>query len=171
MAAPMPPLLPELAAVMPAAPVLMGRLVAEFAPTAGTLSTPEAYWAGLNGWMTDRLSGPVMEGKVTSDEIGVQAWAVYASSYWGALELREHWGMPPAMKRMGMTLPQPPFPDVQQGIVTLMNQRMAAPRAGGDACLRLLPAILREASTSGPIHGVGYNAGVQVVKTEDPPLG
>src|ERR1700685_649085 len=139
--------------------------------------------------MTDRLSGPIMEGKVTADDIGAQAWAVYASSYWGALELREHWGIPPAMKRMGMTLPAPPFPDVQQGIVTLMNQRMAAvpgrrdarlrpfppavpaPRAAGDASLRLLPSIVREPSTSGPIRGVGYNAGVQVVKTEDPPIG
>jgi hypothetical protein len=52
-----------------------------------------------------------------------------------------------------------------------MNQRMAAVRDGGDACLRLLPSILREPATSGPIHGVGYNAGVQVVKTEDPPIG
>ena len=42
---------------------------------------------------------------------------------------------------------------------------------GGDACLRLLPSILREPATSGPVHGVGYNAGVQVVKTEDPPIG
>ena len=167
----MPPLLAELAAVLPASSDLVDRLVTEFAPTAATLSTPQAYWVGLNGWMTDRLSGPIMEGKVTADEIGAQAWAVYASSYWGALELREHWGMPPAMKRMGMTLPTPPFPDVQQGIVTLMNQRMAAVRDGGDACLRLLPSILREPSTSGPIHGVGYNAGVQVVKTEDPPIG
>ena len=167
----MPPLLPELAAVLPAAPALMDDLVTEFVPTAATLLTPQAYWAGLNGWMTDRLSGPVMEGEVTADEIGAQAWAVYASSYWGALELREHWGMPPAMKRMGMTLPEPPFPDVQQGIVALMNQRMAAVRDGGDACLRLLPSILGEPSTSGPIHGVGYNAGVQVVKTEDPPIG
>jgi hypothetical protein len=75
------------------------------------------------------------------------------------------------MQRMGMTLPAPPFPDVQQGIVALMNQRLAAVRDGGDACLRLLPSILREPSTSGPIHGVGYNAGVQVVKTEDPPIG
>src|SRR3984893_3051663 len=100
----------------------------------------------MNG-LSDRLSGRVMEGKVTADEIGAQAWAVYASSYWGALELREHWGMPPAMQRMGMTLPQPPFADVQQGIVALMNQRMTAVRDGGDACLRLPPAILRAPST------------------------
>jgi hypothetical protein len=97
----MPPLLPELAAVLPAAPDLMDRLVAEFTATAA----------------------------------------------------------------------KPPFPDVQQGIVALMNQRMAAVRDSGDACLRLLPSILREPATSGPIHGVGYNAGVQVVKTEDPPIG
>jgi hypothetical protein len=38
----MPPLLPELAAVLPAAPDLMDRLVTEFAPTAATLSTPRA---------------------------------------------------------------------------------------------------------------------------------
>src|ERR1700721_1410847 len=135
-----PPLIDELAALMPAAPALMDRLVSEYAPTAATLTTPQAYWVGLNGWMTDRLSGPIMEGKVTPDDIGGQAWAVYASSYWGALELREPWGMPPAMKRMGMTLPTPPFPDVQQGIVALMNQRMAAAPAGGGARPGVSPA-------------------------------
>src|ERR1700739_92904 len=116
-----PPLLPELAALMPAAPALMDQLVTEFAAVAATLSTPQAYWAGLNGWMTDRLSGPIMEGKVTADELGAQAWAVYASSYWGALELRAHWGMPPALKNMGMTAPKPPFAEVQQGIVAPMS--------------------------------------------------
>lgn len=166
-----PPLLPELAALMPAAPELANQLATEFAATAETLSTPLAYWAGFNGWMTDRLSGPVMEGEVSADEIGAQAWAIYASSYWGGMELREHWGMPPALKNLGMTPPTHPFADVQQGIVALMTQRMAAVRAGGEACLQLLPAILRETSTSNPIHGVGYNAGVQVVKTEDPPIG
>jgi hypothetical protein len=166
-----PPLVPELAAVMPAAPALMDRLVSDFAPTAATLSTQQAYWVGLNGWMTDWLSGPIMEGNVTADEVGEQAWAIYASSCWGGMELREHWGMPPALKNLGMTPPSPPFAEVQQGIVTLMSQRMAAVRGGGDECLRILPSILREASTSSPIHGVGYNAGVQVVKTEDPPIG
>jgi hypothetical protein len=166
-----PPLLPDLAALMPAAPALMDRLVTEFAATAATLSTRQAYWAGLNGWMTDRLSGPIMEGEVTAGELGEQAWAIYASSYWGGMELREHWGMPPTLKNLGMTPPSPPFADVQQGIVALMTQRMAAVRGGGDHCLRILPSILREASISGPIHGVGYNAGVQVVKTEDPPIG
>jgi hypothetical protein len=167
----LPPLVPELAAVMPAAPALTDRLATEFAPTAETLSTSQAYFMGLNGWVTDRLSGPIMEGKVTPDELGEHAWAVYATSYWGALELREHWGMPPAFKNMGMTPPSPPFAEVQQGVVELMSQRLAAVRAGGAACLRILPSILREASTSGPIHGVGYNAGVQVVKTEEPPIG
>jgi len=166
-----PPLVSDLAAVMPAAPVLMDRLVNEFAPTAETLSTPQAYWIGLNGWMTDRLSGPIMEGEVTPDEVGEQAWAIYATSYWGGMELREHWGMPPALKNMGMTPPAPPFAEVQLGVVSLMTQRMTALRGGGEACLRILPSILREPSTSSPIHGVGYNAGVQVVKTEDPPIG
>jgi hypothetical protein len=149
----------------------MDRLVSAFAPTAATLSTQQAYWVGFNGWMTDWLSGPIMEGKVTADEVGEQAWAIFVSSCWGGMELREHWGMPPALKNLGMTPPTPPFAEVQQGIVALMAQRMAAIRGGGDECLRLLPSILREASTSSPIHGVGYNAGVQVVKTEDPPIG
>jgi hypothetical protein len=166
-----PPLVPELAAVMPAAPALIDRLASEYAPTAATLSTPQAYWTGFNGWMTDRLSGPIMEGRVTADEVGEQAWAIYASSCWGGMELREHWGMPPALKNMGMTPPTPPFAEVQQGVVHLMTQRMDAVRGGGDRCLQLLPSILREPSTSSPIHGVGYNAGVQVVKTEDPPIG
>jgi hypothetical protein len=166
-----PTLLPELAAVMPAAPTLMDRLVSEFAPTAATLGTDQAYWVGLNGWMTDRLSGPIMEGEVAADQLGERAWAVYASSYWGGIELRQHWGMPPALKNLGMTPPVPPFADIQQSVVALMTQRLAAVRSGGEACLALLPSILREASTSSPIHGVGYNAGVQVVKTEDPPIG
>jgi hypothetical protein len=87
------------------------------------------------------------------------------------MELREHWGMPPALKNLGMTPPAPPFAEVQQGIVQLMTQRLAAIRGGGEGCLRILPSILREPATSSPIHGVAYNAGVQVVKTEDPPIG
>lgn len=166
-----PPLIPELAALMPEAPALMDRLATEFVSTETTLSTPQAYWAGLNGWITDRLSGPIMEGKGATDEVGEQAWAVYATSYWGGMELRENWGMPPALKNLGMTPPTPPYADVQNGVVHLLSQRLAALRTGGQACLELLPSILREASTTGPLHGAGYNAGVQVVKTEDPPIG
>lgn len=166
-----PPLLPELADLMPPASALVNRLAGEFAPTAATLPTPMAYWAGFNAWTTDRLSGSVLEGALDADEIGKAAWAVYASSYWGGMELRAHWGMPPALKNLGLTPPSPPFGEVQQSVITLMAQRMQAVRAGGDDCLRLLPAILRESATTGPIHGVGYNAGVQVVKTEDPPIG
>jgi hypothetical protein len=166
-----PPLLPELASVMPAGHALMDRLVTEFAPVAATLSTSQAYWLALNGWMTDRLSGPIMDGVTTADELGEQAWAIYASSYWGALELREHWGMPPALQRIGMTPPPYPYADVQHGMQQLVSQRMGAVRDGGEACLRMLPSILREAAPTGPVHGVGYNAGVQVVKTEDPPIG
>ena len=166
-----PPSGAELAEVMPAAPKLMDRLVSEFSSTAGTLLTQQAYWIGLNGWITDRLSGPIMQGESGAEEVGEYGWAIYASSYWGGMELRENWGMPPALRNIGMTPPSPPYTEVQQGVVQLMAQRMRAIRAGGDECLRILPSILREASTSGPIHGIGYNAGVQVVKTEDPPIG
>ena len=166
-----PPLIPALAHLMPEAPALVDQLVSEFSPTAATLRTPQAYFVGLNGWITDRLSGPIMDGAVSADELGAHAWAVYASSYWGGMELREHWGMPPALRNLGMTPPQPPYAEVQQGVVALMADRLAAIRAGGEACLAILPSILREPATTGPIHGVGYNAGVQVVKTEDPPIG
>jgi hypothetical protein len=165
-----PPLLPDLADVMPADPALADALATEFASTATTLSTPQAYWAGLNGWMTDRLSGPVMEGKVSPEQLGAQAWAIYASSYWGGLELREHWGMPPVIAKMGIKF-SPPFADVQMGILAQMRQRMAAVNAGGEACLALLPSLMREGGTSGTVYGIAYNAGVQVVKTEDPPIG
>jgi len=167
----LPPLVPELAELMPPAPALIDQLASDFSPTAAALSTPQAYWDGLNGWMTDRLSGSVLEGTLTADDIGEAAWAIYASSYWGGMELREHWGMPPALKNLGMTPPSPPFAEVQQGVILLLAQRMNAIRGGGADCLQFLPSILREASTTGPIHGVGYNAGVQVVKTEDPPIG
>jgi hypothetical protein len=156
---------------MPADLALVDQLVDEFASTAATLSTPQAYWTALNGWATDRLSGPIMDGVVGIDEVGGQAWAIYATSWWGGMELRKHWGVPPVIALLGDAAPTPPYADVQHGVVTLMNQRMDVLRDGGQACLALLPSILREASTSGPIHGVGYNAGVQVVKTEDPPIG
>ncbi|WP_261557851.1 hypothetical protein [Frankia tisae] len=165
-----PLLLAELAAVMPAAPALVDRLVTEFAPTAATLATPQAYWVGFNGWLTDRLSGPIMQGTVAVDDVGEQAWAILASSYWGGMELREHWGMPSVIERLGIAL-SPPFAEVEQGIVAQMAQRLAALRGGGERCLEILPAILREDAPSGPVHGIAYNAGVQVVKTEDPPIG
>jgi hypothetical protein len=165
-----PPLMPELAEVMPAGPGLMDRLVTEYEATV-TLSTPQAFWTGLNGWTTDRLSGPIMEGAVSADEIGEQAWAVYATSCWGGMELRENWGTPPVIAAMGDNVPKAPFGDIQQGIIPLMTQRMEAVRAGGERCLEILPAILGEASTTGFIHNLGYNSGVQVVKTEDPPIG
>jgi hypothetical protein len=165
-----PLLLAELAAVMPAAPALVDRLVEEFAPAAATMVTPQAYWVGFNGWLTDRLSGPIMQGTVDVDDVGEQAWAILASSYWGGIELREHWGMPPVIERLGIAL-SPPFAEVEQGIVTQMAQRLAALRGGGERCLEILPSILREEAPSGPIHGIAYNAGVQVVKTEDPPIG
>jgi hypothetical protein len=133
----LPPLLPELAELMAPAPALTDRLASEFAPTAATLSTPQAYWDALNGWMTDRLSGLVLEGTLNADDISEAAWAIYASSYWGGMELREHWGMPPALNNLGMTPPSPPFADVQQGVIVLMTQRLQAVRAGGDHCLQL----------------------------------
>ena len=72
---------------------------------------------------------------------------------------------------MGDFAPKPPFDRRAAG-----RRRADDPADGRHprrrrACLELLPSILREAGTSGPIHGVGYNAGVQVVKTEDPPIG
>jgi hypothetical protein len=165
-----PPLAPELAALTPPGPALMDRLVSEFTSTIA-LSTQQVFWFGLAGWMMDRLSGPIMEGTVTADEVGEQTWAIYATNYWAGVELREHWGMPALIALMGDAAPVAPFAELQQGVVVLMRQRMEAIRAGGGACLELLPSILREAANSGPIHGSGYNAGVQVVKTEDPPIG
>jgi hypothetical protein len=166
-----PPLVPPLAEVMPAAPELIDRLASEFAPTAATLTTDQAYWVAFNGWITDRLSGPILDGEVTTEEIGAQAWTIYATGYWGALELREHWGMPPALDRLGLQRPEHPYPEVQQGVAALIAQRLAAVRAGDAERLASLPAMLREAAPTGLIYGMAYNAGVQVVKTEDPPIG
>ncbi|MDB5424100.1 MAG: hypothetical protein JWQ29_1516 [Phenylobacterium sp.] len=165
-----PPLLPSLAREMPEGAALMDALATEFAPTAAKLETQQAYWLGLNGWTTDRLSGPIMEGKVTAAEVGEQAWAVYATSYWGGMELREHWGMPPVIAKMGFKM-APPFEQVQKGVIDGLATRMAALAGGGDNCLHILPALMREASTAGTVYGIAYNAGVQVVKTEDPPIG
>lgn len=164
------PLLPELSKVMPASPVLMNALASEFAPTAAKLATQQSYWIALNGWITNRLSGPIMDGKVSTAEIGEQAWATLASAYWGGMELREHWGMPPAMERLGIKITAP-FAELQQKIAANMTLRINALNAGGKACLQLLPALMHEDTTEGTVWSMAYNAGAQVVKTEDPPIG
>jgi hypothetical protein len=164
------PLLPILAKVMPADPTLMDALATEFGPMAAELSTQQTYWLAINGWITDRLSGPIMEGKVNLEDLGKQAWAIYASSCWGGIELRQNWGMPPALEKLGIKI-APPFTEVQQRVVDSFDKRMVALTAGGESCLQLLPTLMREDSTSGVIQPIAYNAGVQVVMTEDPPLG
>jgi hypothetical protein len=164
------PLVQELAAIMPEAMPLIDRLATEFALLPDAVETPQAYWLALNGWMTDRLSGPILDGQVTAREIGEQAWAVYASSIWGGMELRANWGMPPRMQEMGLTL-APPFPEVQQTIRQNLARRLDALAGGGPACLEILPSLMWEEMTTGTVYGLAYNAGVQVVKTEDPPIG
>ncbi|MDB6063635.1 MAG: hypothetical protein JWM78_3738 [Verrucomicrobiaceae bacterium] len=164
------PLLPNLAEVLPGSAVLIDALVSEFDSIAVTLPTQQAYWLALNGWITDRLSGPVMDGKASVEQLGELAWAVYASSYWGGMELRENWGMPPVIAKLGIKM-APPFAEVQQDVASRMAQRLEALNGGDDACLRILPTLLRDHSTYGIVHAIGYNAGVQVVKTEEPPIG
>ena len=164
------PLLPNLAAVMPAGPALMDAMASEFAPVAARLSTQQIYWLALNGWITDRLSGPIMDGQVSAKDIGEQAWAVYASACFGGRELRENWGMPPVIQRLGIKM-LPPYAELQTGLASNMAQRMAAINDGGDHCLHILPSLLREDSITGIVYNMAYNAGVQVVKTEDPPIG
>src|ERR1700749_724083 len=129
------PLLPTLAAQMTEAPALMDALATEFAPIATRLSTQRAYWLAFNGWITDRLAGPIMEGKVRAESLAEQAWAVYASSYWGGMELRENWGMPPVIQKLGIRV-SPPFTDLQQGVAHNLGQRVAALSGGGDYCLQ-----------------------------------
>jgi len=168
------PMIPSLAKVMPEAPELMETLVAEFAPVAAKLPSQEVYWLGFNGWMTDRLSGPIMDGKVSPDDIGQQAWAIYASSVWGGIELRDlrrKWDSAPADQSAIMSQAAAFLAKGKQDMADKMTQRLTALRGGAESCLNVLPALIRDNSTTGPVHGMAYNAGVQVVKTEDPPVG
>lgn len=164
------PWFPNLARVMDEAPGLMDALASEFAPRAAKLSTPAAYWLAFNGWIGDRLAGPIMQGEVGPEVLRQHAWAVYASGYWATLELRTNWGMPPALQRLGIGV-TPPRAEMLQGFADRLDQRRRALADGGDHCLHILPSLLREQPNSGPLHDMAYNAGVQVVKTEDPPLG
>ncbi|MAT51237.1 MAG: hypothetical protein CMK32_08660 [Porticoccaceae bacterium] len=163
-------LLPALAEQLHAAPALMDSLATEFAPTAQNLATQKTYWLAFNGWMTDRLSGPIMNGQTSTDALHQQAWAVFLTAYWGGMELRENWGMPPAMERLGIQM-KAPFTELQMGLANNLKTRFQAIDKGGDACLALLPALMRDDTTSGAVYNIAYNAGAQVVKTEDPPIG
>ncbi|MEA3300971.1 MAG: hypothetical protein U9R22_12165 [Pseudomonadota bacterium] len=164
------PMLPPLARVMPAAPGLLDALAGEFAPTARQLATPKAYWIALNGWITDRLSGPIMDGKPLAHPLGEQTWALTATAYWGGMELRENWGMPPAMERLGIQM-KAPFAALQQQLADKLTLRLKALEEGEDACLALLPSLMQDDTPDGAVWGMAYNAGAQVVKIEDAPVG
>jgi hypothetical protein len=159
-----------LAGLVEAAPDLMDALASEFAPIAAALATQRSYWVAINAWITDRLSGPIMEGKASADDISSQVWAAFATAYWGGMELRENWGMPPAMETLGIKV-MPPFAEPLQGFADSMAPRIAALNGGGDECLQLLSMLLHDDSGMGAIWNTAYNAGCQVVLTEDPPLG
>ena len=164
----------DLAKVMPETPALMESLVAEFAPTAAKLASQDIYWLGFSGWMTDRLSGPIMDGSVDAAAIGPQAWAIYASSIWGGVELRnlrEATHSAPQMDAAMAQMMATRLAKGQEDMANKLNLRLAALAGGPAKCLEILPTLLRDDSTTGPVHGMAYNAGVQVVKTEDPPIG
>jgi hypothetical protein len=161
---------PELVGVMEAAPELLGALAGEFAPTADGLATPQAYWIAFNGWITDRLAGPILEGATTADELSRLAWAVFASAYWGGMELRTNWGMPPAMERLGIQL-LPPFAEPLQGMAAQLTTRFDALQGSDEDCLRYVADLLHDGTGTGALWNTAYNAGCQVVKTEDPPVG
>jgi hypothetical protein len=63
------PLVGNLAGAVTEAPALMDALATEFAPTAAKLATQQSYWIAINGWITDRLSGPIMDGEVGVESI------------------------------------------------------------------------------------------------------
>jgi len=50
-------------------------------------------------------------------------------------------------------------------------KRQAALDGGGDHCLQILPSLLHDDTGMGALWATAYNAGVQVMKTEDPPVG
>ncbi|MDB5686022.1 MAG: hypothetical protein JWR77_611 [Rhizorhabdus sp.] len=164
------PMLPDLAKVMPDTPALLDALATEFAPVAAKLATQQSYWVAFNGWITNRLSGPALLGETPVNELGAQTWAVLASAYWGGMELRQNWGMPPAMERLGIKISRP-FADLQKTLADAMIERMAALNGGGEKCLQLLQKLLHDDTAMGVIWSIAYNAGCQVVKTEDPPIG
>jgi len=167
-------MIPAMAEVMPESPELMEALVAEFEPIAAQLASPELYWLGLNGWMTDRLSGPVMDGDVTVADIGAQAWAIYATSVWGGVELRDlrnKWDSAPADQSAMQSQAAAFLAKGKQDMAAKMALRVDSLRGGASQALQVLPTLIRDDSTTGPVHGMAYNAGVQVVKTEDPPIG
>ena len=164
------PTVAELAAIAPASPRLYEELTRGFAPIAKDLNTPKSYWIAINAWITDTLSGKIMGENISDAEFGEFLWAVYASSYWGGIELRENWGMPPAMERLGIAL-EPPYTTTLQDFVTILRSRLSVMAAGKEGCLTYVPELLHEDLTAGALWNTAYNAGCQVIKTEDAPIG
>lgn len=164
------PLNADVAKHIDEAPALMSALASKFAPHAAELADQKSYWLALNGWITDHLSGPIMEGKASLKDVREGAWAAYATAYWGGLELRRNWGMPPVIERLNIKIP-PPFTPVQQGFAIILAPRFAALAGGGDECLKILPKLLHDNAPTGALRSTAYNAGCQVLLTEDPPIG
>src|SRR3546814_78769 len=114
--------------------------------------------------MADRLAGPILDGQVAPYDIGQQAWASYASSVWGGIELRDlrrKWDSAPADQSAIMSQAAAFLAKGKQDMADKMLQRLTALRGGAESCLNVLQALIRDNSTTGPVHGMAYNAGMQ----------
>ncbi|NKI16446.1 hypothetical protein HCU74_03325 [Spongiibacter sp. KMU-166] len=164
------PAVDSLVSLAPASAKLYDELTKGFAPESAALNSPQSYWIAFNAWITNELSRRIMKTEVSDSEFGGFLWAAYASSYWGGMELRENWGMPPAMERLGIAL-EPPYLETLDNLAATFNSRLSVMAQGNDKCLDYVDDLLHEDLNAGALWNTAYNAGCQVIKTEDAPIG
>lgn len=163
------PLITGLEQVMPPQPQLLDDMLADYAPRAESLATQKAYWLGFSSWVADSACGRIVDQDLNLTELGSLAWGVHTTSYWGGVELRKYWGPPSFAKLKDMP---PPFDSAQGEMLKNFTSRAKVIQSGGDDSLALLAELMRDDDTRTAImYTMAYNAGLQVIKTEDPPLG
>jgi hypothetical protein len=164
-----PPWLGNLALVMDPAPALLDRLASEFLPAGDALATPSAWWLAFHTFVVDKLVGEEMSG-ASRESLREAVWAIYATGYWGMLEMQVNFGVPPAVINLGMEAAAPSADSVAD-LAAKLAQRHALLEAGGTALLEALPTLLREEPCTGTLHGAAYNTGYVEVISEYAPLG
>jgi hypothetical protein len=168
------PYFPSMDAVMEPAPDRLDQFVTEFAPVAKERHLdPTAYWIALHYFISEKFSADAMNG-VQGVPLREARWLLYATAYWGGLEMRKNYAQPFPGGFPGINL-------TEAGVAPMVNGTVALDTALAGSLSEktaLITRLLRSTppGTGNPIIGsmifsTSYDNFYIMVISEAPPLG
>src|SRR5262245_25076430 len=149
---------PNLAELLAPAPDLLDDMLEQYLPVGESWRDGGAFWTGFHIWMVERIQQDLFAGTLRADEREA-LWALWCTGYWVGVELTSEYGMPDAIRALGVDWTVPDETSVAD-TVRKIGERRAALDGGADALLEYVPTLLREEPVSGALHGAVYNAAV-----------